>query len=176
MKITGVETLYLRQPQVKEQCDSGQDALLVKVTTDAGVTGIGEVDSSPMAVKGAIDGPFSHTTTTGLREVVLGEDPFETEHLWHKMYRANIYAGRRGIGIHAMSGIDMALWDIKGKALRLPIWKLLGGGFHQKLRCYASSLFGSTPKKSEEHTSELQSRLHLVCRLLLEKKKKTRKR
>src|SRR3989475_2459584 len=177
MKITGVETIYLRQKQVKKQCDSGQDALIVKVTTDAGITGIGEVDSSPLAVKGMIEGPFSHTTTTGLREVVLGEDPFETEYLWHKMYRANIYAGRRGIGIHAMSGIDMALWDIKGKALRLPIWKLLGGGFHQKLRCYASTLFGSTPKKtfelrSEEHTSELQSQSNLVCRLLLEKKKK----
>ena len=102
MKITGVETLYLRQPQVKEQCDSGQDALLVKVTTDAGITGVGEVDSSPMAVKGAIDGPFSHTTTAGLKHIVIGEDPFETEYLWHKMYRANIYAGRRGIGIHAM--------------------------------------------------------------------------
>src|SRR3989475_3650507 len=158
MKITGVETLYLRQPQVKEQCDSGQDALLVKVTTDAGVTGIGEVDSSPMAVKGAIDGPFSHTTTTGLKHAVLGEDPFETEYLWHKMYRANIYAGRRGIGIHAMSGIDMALWDIKGKALRLPIWKLLGGGFHQKLRCYASSLFGATPKKTFELARRFRDR------------------
>jgi L-alanine-DL-glutamate epimerase-like enolase superfamily enzyme len=150
MKITGVETLYLRQPQVKKQCDSGQDALIVRVTTDAGITGIGEVDSSPLAVKGAIEGPFSHTTTAGLREVVLGEDPLETEYLWHKMYRANIYAGRRGIGIHAMSGIDMALWDIKGKALGLPVWKLLGGGFHKKLRCYASSLFGPTPKKTYE--------------------------
>ena len=158
MKITGVETLYLRQPQVKEQCDSGQDALLVKVTTDAGVTGIGEVDSSPMAVKGAIDGPFSHTTTTGLKHAVLGEDPFETEYLWHKMYRANIYAGRRGIGIHAMSGIDMALWDIKGKALGLPVWKLLGGGFHKKLRCYASSLFGATPQKTCELARRFRDR------------------
>ncbi len=138
MRITGVEALYLRQPEVRTQCDSGQDALVVKVTTDAGITGIGEVDSSPLAVKGAIEGPFSHTTATGLREVVLGEDPFETEYLWNKMYRANIYAGRRGVAIHAMSGIDMALWDIKGKALGMPVWKLLGGGFHKKLRCYAS--------------------------------------
>ena len=150
MKITGVETIYLRQSEVKEQCDSGQDALIVKVTTDAGITGIGEVDSSPMAVKGAIEGPFSHTTTTGLREVLIGEDPFETERLWYRMYRANIYAGRRGIGIHAMSGIDLALWDIKGKALGLPVWKLLGGGFHPKLRCYASSLFGPTPEATHD--------------------------
>src|SRR2546422_3881115 len=145
MKITGVETIYLRQKQVKKQCDSGQDALIVRVTTDAGITGIGEVDSSPLAVKGAIEGPFSHTTTTGLREVVLGEDPFETEYLWHKMYRANIYAGRRGIGIHAIGGIDMALWDIKGKSLRLPIWKLLCARFLRKLPLLPSSLFLPTP-------------------------------
>ena len=150
MKITKVEVLYLRQPEVKWQCDSGQDALLVRVETDAGITGIGEVDSSPMAVKGAIEGPFSHTTATGLAQVVMGEDPFETEKLWHKMYRANIYGGRRGAGLHAISGIDIALWDIKGKALGLPVWKLLGGGFHRKMRCYASSLFGATPEKTGE--------------------------
>jgi len=49
-----------------------------------------------------------------------------------------------------MSGIDMALWDIKGKALGMPIWKLLGGGFHEKIRCYASSLFGATPQETGE--------------------------
>ncbi len=150
MKITRVEALYLRQPEVKFQCDSGQDALIVRIETDAGITGIGEVDSSPMAVKGAIEGPFSHTTACGLGQVIIGEDPFETEKLWHKMYRANIYGGRRGVGLHAISGIDIALWDIKGKALGLPIWKLLGGGFHQKMRCYASSLFGPTPHATGE--------------------------
>jgi len=142
--------MYLRQPEVKWQCDSGQDALIVRVETDAGISGLGEVDSNPMAVKGTIDGPFSHTTACGLAQVVIGEDPFETEKIWHKMYRANIYGGRRGVGIHAMSGIDMALWDIKGKALGLPVWKLLGGGFSQKIRCYASSLFGPTPEKTGE--------------------------
>jgi L-rhamnonate dehydratase len=150
MKITGVKTIYLRLPDVKGQCDSGQDALLVRVSTDAGITGIGEVDSSPMAVKGAIDGPFSHTITAGLAHIVTGEDPFETEKIWHKMYSRNIYAGRGGAAFHAMSGIDMALWDIKGKALGLPIWKLLGGGFHDRIRCYASSLFGATPKETGE--------------------------
>ena len=98
MKINRVETLYLRQPEVKYQCDSGQDALIVRVETDAGITGIGEVDSNPMAAKGTIEGPFSHTTTAGLASIVVGEDPFETEKIWHKMYRANIYGGRRGVG------------------------------------------------------------------------------
>src|SRR5262245_3071914 len=146
MKITKVESIYLRQPEVRAQCDSGQDALIVQVETDAGITGIGEVDSMPMAVKGAIDGPYSHSLTCGLGQLVLGEDPFETEKIWHKLHRTNLYGGRGGAPFHAISGIDMALWDIKGKALGQPVWKLLGGGFHEKIRCYASSLFGPTPE------------------------------
>lgn len=150
MKITDVETIYLRLPSIRHEADSGQDALVVRVHTDAGITGIGEVDSAPMAVHGVIHGPYSHAVTSGLREIVLGEDPFETEKIWHKMYQQNIYSGRRGIAIHAMSGIDMALWDIKGKALGLPVWKLLGGGFHSKIRPYASTLFGHTPDETRE--------------------------
>src|SRR4029077_13261476 len=158
LKITGVDAIYLRLPQVKTQCDSGQDALIVKVTTDAGITGYGEVDSNPMAVKGCIEGPFSHTTATGLAHVVIGEDPLQTEYLWHKMYRANIYGGRRGVGIHAMSGIDLALWDIKGKALGMPVWKLLGGGFTRTLRPYASSLFGATPAETGDRARRFADR------------------
>ncbi|MHC5540544.1 enolase-like domain-containing protein, partial [Singulisphaera rosea] len=150
LKIASVEAIYLRLPSVKSQCDSGQDALIVKVVTDSGIVGYGEVDSAPLAAKAVVEGPFSHTATTGLAHVLIGEDPFRTEYLWHKMYRANIYSGRRGIAIHAMSGIDMALWDIKGKALGMPIWKLLGGGFTTSLRPYASSLFGPTPEETGE--------------------------
>ena len=148
MRITDVETIYLRSERVRELCDSGQDALIVRVHTDAGITGLGEVDSNPMAAKGAIEGPYSHSVTSGLREIVVGEDPFETEKIWRKMYTRNLYGGRRGAGFHAMSGIDIALWDIKGKALGLPVWKLLGGGFHKQLRCYASSLWGPTPRET----------------------------
>ncbi|MGQ9919171.1 MAG: mandelate racemase/muconate lactonizing enzyme family protein, partial [Bryobacteraceae bacterium] len=108
MKITGVEAVYVRQRNVQPRCDSGQDALIVKVTTDAGINGIGEVDSNPLGAKGVIEGPFSHTAAAGLAGLVLGEDPFETEKIWHMMYRGNIYGGRRGVAIHAMSGIDLA--------------------------------------------------------------------
>jgi L-rhamnonate dehydratase len=154
MKITRIEAIYLRLPEVKEQCDSGQDALVVRVETDAGISGLGEVDSSPLAAKWAIEGPFSHTTTSGLAHLIIGMDPFETEKIWDRMYRANIYSGRRGIAIHAMSGIDLALWDIKGKALGMPVWKLLGGGFQDKIRCYASSLFGATPSETGERARQ----------------------
>lgn len=150
MRITEVEPIYVRLPQVQTQCDSGQDALIVKVRTDEGITGIGEVDSAPLATKGVILGPYSHTLSSGLASLLIGEDPFQTEYLWDKMYRANIYAGRFGVGFHAMSGIDLALWDIKGKKLGMPVWKLLGGGFKKKIRCYASVLFENTPEATGE--------------------------
>ena len=73
--------------------------------------------------------------------MLIGEDPFRTEYLWHKMYRANIYSGRRGIAIHAMSGIDLALWDIKGKALGTAGLEAAGRRVHAS-RC------GPTPARS----------------------------
>ena len=158
MRITDVEAIYVRMPLVKEQCDSGQDALVIRVRTDEGVTGIGEVDSAPLAVQGIINGHYSHTLCCGLRQLLIGEDPFETEYLWHKMFRNNIYAGHSGVLIHAISGVDIALWDIKGKALKMPVWKLLGGGFHSKLRCYASVLFAETPDKTYDEASRLRDK------------------
>src|SRR5205085_9973493 len=146
MKITRVEALYLRQPEVKYQCDSGQDALIVRVETDAGITGFGEVDSAPMAVKGAIEGPFSHTTAAGLGQIVVGEDPFETEKIWHKMYRANIYGGRRGVGLPAKTGVRLARWGSKSNALNQPGAKLRGRGFTQKMRPHARSPLARTPE------------------------------
>jgi L-alanine-DL-glutamate epimerase-like enolase superfamily enzyme len=72
------------------------------------------------------------------------------------MFQRNIYIGQMGVLIHAISGIDMALWDIKGKKLGMPVWKLLGGGFHKKLRCYASVLFGDTPEQTCAEASRLR--------------------
>jgi L-rhamnonate dehydratase len=153
MKITDVEVIYVRIPKAED--GRVQDALLVKVHTDEGITGIGEVHSSPLAAQGAILGPYCSSVRSGLKHLVLNEDPFETEYLWEKMYRGTSYAGRSGVVLHAMSGIDMALWDIKGKKLRMPIWKLLGGGFRKKIRCYASSWFGTTPSETGERARRL---------------------
>lgn len=156
MKITDIETIYVRMQHVKSQCDSGQDALVVKVHTDEGITGIGEIDSSPMAAMGVINGPYSHYICCGLRELLIGEDPFCTEYLWEKMFRRNVYVGHSGVLFHAISGIDVALWDIKGKKLGMPVWQLLGGGFHKKLPCYASVLFGESPEKTHDEAARLR--------------------
>ncbi|MBP1849305.1 mandelate racemase/muconate lactonizing enzyme family protein [Rhizobium halophytocola] len=141
MKITNVEAFYLRLPNIEARTDSSQDALLIKITTDAGIVGWGEVDGSPAVTKAIIEAPYSHTMVTGLKSLLIGENPLETSRLWAKMHRATIYYGRNGAVIQAMAGIDLALWDIKGKALGKPIVELLGGAFRDKMRVYSSNMF-----------------------------------
>jgi L-rhamnonate dehydratase len=150
MRITEVESFYLRLPEIEERCDGTQDTLVVRVRTDAGITGIGEVDSAPLVAKAIIDAPVSHTIQRGLREVLLGENPLEIERLWDRMYEATVFFGRRGPVIHTMSGVDLALWDIAGKAFGRPVHELLGGARRKEVRAYASSLFGATPEETAE--------------------------
>jgi len=143
MKITQVICQVLRIENVEAKTASSQDSVVVRVRTDTGLEGIGEADSSPEMVKAVIDAPFSHNVACGLRELLIGEHPFETERLRQKMYRRTMYAGRRSVTLTAMSAIDMALWDIKGKHFGEPIHRLLGGKQHDKIRAYASILFGA---------------------------------
>jgi len=150
MKITNVEALYLRLPDVNERCDGTQDTLVVRVSTDAGITGIGEVDSSPAVAKAIIEAPMSHYIARGLAQCVIGEDPLEIDLLWEKMYRGSIFFGRGGAAQQAISGVDIARWDVAGGACGQPVYKLLGGGFKKKFRAYASILFGDTPEETYE--------------------------
>jgi L-rhamnonate dehydratase len=150
MKITAVDTFYLRLPEIEERCDGTQDTLVVRVSTDAGLTGVGEVDSAPLVAQAIIDAPVSHTIQRGLREVLIGENPLEIERLWDRMYEATLFFGRRGPVIHAMSGVDIALWDLAGKVFGRPVHELLGGARRQPVRVYASSLFGATPDSTAE--------------------------
>lgn len=155
MKITDVEAIPLRLPQVTAACDGTQDTLLVRVRTDAGLVGYGEVDSCPLVAKAVIEAPMSHQICCGLRDLLKGEDPLSIEALNQKMYEGTIYFGRRGAVRHAMAGVDVALWDLKGKALNQPVYKLLGGPFQKSFRAYASVLFEDTPRA----TGDLARRL-----------------
>ena len=151
MKITKVEAIPVRQKgEIKKINDSAQDGIIIKVYTDEGIIGYGEVDSAPWVVKSIIDSPVSHRICQGLGQAIIGEDPFETEKIWEKMYLSSMFYGRRGVVIHAMSGIDIALWDIKGKALNMPICKLLGGVQRDKVRAYGSTLMPYTPQEAAE--------------------------
>lgn len=159
MKITDVEAIILRQPEMDvSKADGSQDALLIRIQTDEGITGIGEVDSLPPVIKAIVDAPPSHAIASGLRHLLIGENPLEIDRLWHKLYRGSIYYGRQGPAIHAISGIDIALWDIKGKALGQPVHRLLGGPHRTAIRAYASTLMPETPEETREAVSGLAGR------------------
>jgi L-alanine-DL-glutamate epimerase-like enolase superfamily enzyme len=155
VKITKVEAIPVRQnSEIKLINDSAQDGIIIKVYTDEGIVGISEVDSAPWVVKSIIDSPSSHRICRGLGEMLIGEDPFDTDRIWEKLYLGSTFYGRRGVVIHAISGIDIALWDIKGKALNMPIYKLLGGAQRTKVRAYASTLMPYTPEEAYDETKK----------------------
>ncbi|HXU59944.1 MAG TPA: mandelate racemase/muconate lactonizing enzyme family protein, partial [Verrucomicrobiae bacterium] len=126
--------------------DGSQDGVLVRIHTDEGITGLGEIDSSPAIAKAIIEAPSSHKLCNGLAALLIGENPLEIGRLWQKMYKGSLYYGRRGAAIHAISGVEIALWDIAGKAAGKPIHALLGGARRDKVKAYASTLMPNKPK------------------------------
>ncbi len=128
MKVTQVKCLTVAGESFQPYC-------LVKVETDAGVYGLGEVGRVgwSAAVEKAVE---------QLSELVVGQDPFSTERLWQHMFRASFFPADGVYGC-AISAIDIALWDIKGKALDMPVYKLLGGPVRDKVVCYPHNQGGS---------------------------------
>ena len=121
---------------------------VVEIETDDGIVGIGNVALAPRIAKQIID--------QYLAPIVIGADPFDYEYLWQRMYRSTLPWGRRGIGMAAISGVDIAIWDIMGKAAGRPVFKLLGGRTKEEIPCYASKLYHADFKEMQ---SEAQSYL-----------------
>ncbi|MFO1037916.1 MAG: mandelate racemase/muconate lactonizing enzyme family protein [Geminicoccaceae bacterium] len=147
MRITDVTVTQLRVPGwTAETFDGSYDDCVVEIHTDEGITGLGEVDSLPAGIAAVILAPSSHTGARGLREVLLGQDPLEIEALWQRMYDATCYIGRRGLVIHAIAALDIALWDLKGKALGKPVASLLGTPRRDRVLAYGTVYpLGETP-------------------------------
>ncbi|HZF33737.1 MAG TPA: mandelate racemase/muconate lactonizing enzyme family protein [Candidatus Angelobacter sp.] len=147
MKITDIDVIALRVPGWKgDTFDGSYDNCVIKVHTDGGVTGIGEVDSVPSVIRAIVEVPTSHTHAMGLKTVLVGQDPTKVEDLWERMYDATNYYGRRGVVIHAISGIDIALWDIRGKVAGKPLAELLGKKQRDRLKAYGTVYpLGATP-------------------------------
>ena len=107
--------------------------LLVEIFTDAGLVGLGNAALSPLVTKQVVD--------LYLKPVLLGRDPWDIELLWQHMYRSTMAFGRKGIGMTAISAVDIALWDLLGKAAKQPVYRLLGGRTKQRIPVYASRLY-----------------------------------
>jgi L-alanine-DL-glutamate epimerase-like enolase superfamily enzyme len=107
--------------------------LIVEVKSDTGEVGIGNAALAPRVTKQLID--------LYLKPIVIGQNPFDSEYLWQTMYRRTMAFGRKGIGMVAISAVDIAIWDLLGKALKQPVFRLLGGKTKQKIPVYASRLY-----------------------------------
>ncbi|GAA2109184.1 mandelate racemase/muconate lactonizing enzyme family protein [Microlunatus panaciterrae] len=159
MKISNVEAVHLRLPEVDAlRCDGTQDTLLIFVTADDGTVGVGEVDSSPEVAKAVVEAAPSHLIAQGLRSLLIGEDPLDIDRLWHKMVAGTRYFGNGGPAMHAISGVDIALWDLAGKVLGRPVGQLFGGFYTDRLRAYASLVMPDTAaeaaREAEKHAQE----------------------
>src|SRR5450755_1987962 len=110
--------------------------LIVEVFSDDGLIGIGNAALSPLVTKQVID--------LYLKPLLIGADPWDIEFLWQHMYRKTMAFGRKGIGMTAISAVDIALWDLLGKSAKQPVFRLLGGRTKARIPVYASRLY-STP-------------------------------
>jgi L-alanine-DL-glutamate epimerase-like enolase superfamily enzyme len=138
-KIAAIEVIPVAAPdQAHNDLDGTVDTVIVRLTDEAGRTGIGETDAPPAVVKSFLEMPTAHLWSRNAGEILLGADPVETAALWQKLYEGTFWPGRRGLGIHALSAIDIALYDLAGKALGLPAYKLLGGARRERLRPYCT--------------------------------------
>ncbi len=139
MKITGIDCHVMLVPDLNTGAtSSAQDDIIVFVHTDEGITGVGETDVNPWAAKACIEAHSTHTMGLGLKDMLLGENPLEPERILEKLYTGSAMNGRRGAVVCAMGAIDIALWDIRGKAAGKPCWELLGAKAKDHITPYAS--------------------------------------
>jgi L-rhamnonate dehydratase len=156
LKITDVQAYVLEAPGdygvIKGVDSHGPKYMcVIRVRTDAGIEGWGQVETQPHVVKAIVDAPGEGSGVfSGLRSLALGEDPCQVERLWDKLFLGSFYYGRRGAALQAISGIDLACWDIFGKHTGLPVSVLLGGRRRESVRAYASTLFRDTPEEVRE--------------------------
>ena len=134
MKITSIDIIDVANDF--QSATSKWRPVVVRINTDEGISGYGEVG---LAYGVGASGGFG--VARDLAGILLGMDPMRSEAIWEKMLRKTFWGqGGGGIFSAAMSGIDIALWDIKGKALNVPLYQLLGGKTRDKIRAYASQL------------------------------------
>jgi L-alanine-DL-glutamate epimerase-like enolase superfamily enzyme len=144
--ITRIEALVLGVGEVDtSRADGTQDAFIVRVHTDEGLVGVGEGDTSPYVAREIVTMPSSHSIARGLAEVLIGEDPLRVRPLWDKLFLASYHYGRDGAALHAMSAIDMALWDLLGQTAGLSVAQLMGGEESRDIEIYASEVMPDTP-------------------------------
>jgi L-alanine-DL-glutamate epimerase-like enolase superfamily enzyme len=137
--IADIEALIVAVPAEGNAFAEGEEeTLLVRVTDENGQYGIGECPCTPKVIKAMIEQETIHFWSQGIRDLMIGEDPLEARALFDRVYHGSFYHGRRGSFIQAMSAVDIALHDLAGKQLGVPVYKLLGGARTDRIRPYAT--------------------------------------
>lgn len=138
-RVAAVDAIVLRAAQLGAgDLDAAQDTVLVRVFDEVGREGIGEADAPAELVRDLILMADAHGWSRGLARVVIGRDPVAAVAAHEAMYQASIWHGRRGLGIHAISAVDIALYDLAGKQTARPVHALLGGARRRTARPYAT--------------------------------------
>jgi L-alanine-DL-glutamate epimerase-like enolase superfamily enzyme len=131
--------------------------LVVEVITDSGEVGIGNAALAPRVTKQAID--------VYLTPILLGQNPWDSEYLWQNMYRRTMAFGRKGIGMVAISAVDIAIWDLLGKVTKQPVFRLLGGKTKQKIPVYASRLYSQPLDELAKETQKYKDQGYRAMKL-----------
>ncbi|MEV6717967.1 mandelate racemase/muconate lactonizing enzyme family protein [Lentzea sp. NPDC051208] len=148
MRITDVDVLTVETAgawHAVDRPDSTQRAAIVRIASDNGLVGYGQAEGAAEVMRAVVDAPAEHELSSGLRVALLGQNPLHLTWLWRRMYHKSLYFGRHGAAVLAMSGVDLALHDLVGKALGVPVYQLLGGRCHNAVSAYASVLMPDTP-------------------------------
>ena len=158
MRIDSVEFFYAAMPEVTLEADGSQDALLVRVTGDDGSVGWGECEASPLTSIAAFVTPRSHGVCQPVSASVIGErvsDPKDIEGLSQLVARNSMDLLQAA---HTWSGVEIALWDLLGRKLEQPVWKLLGYQKNFAKVPYASMLMGDTPQSTLERARDAREK------------------
>ncbi len=155
MRITSIEPIVLEQTLSPSECFSysqsrynKRSVLICRVETDAGIVGWGESFGPPQIHKATIEHYYA--------PALIGRDPFDNAVIWENLYDSLRDHGQKGLAIEAISAIDIALWDIQGKFLKMPVYKLLGGAFRDYVTPYATGLYQRDDKSISTLQEEAQ--------------------
>ena len=150
-KIERLEVIPLAAPvQSADDLDGTTETVVVRVFDADGRSGIGETDAPAEVVKSFLEMPTAHLWSRNMSEVLIGADPIELAANWQRMYEGVFWPGRRGLGVHALSAVDVALHDLAGKQHGVPAYKLMGGARRERLRPYCTIYPGLARGRSVE--------------------------
>jgi L-rhamnonate dehydratase len=158
--IAAVEAIALRAPTADpDDLDGSAETVVVRVVDEEGRVGIGEADAPATVVRELVRMQDAHAWSRGLAGVLVGRDPFQRGSLARELYEATIYHGRRGLGLHALSAVDVALHDLAARQLGRPVYDLLGGPVRDAVVPYATVYQGLPGGRRRSELWDITERL-----------------